>query len=126
MSCTATNAFAADFAWGHGELVDYESVMGHKLQGALFYPADYDPSKTYPMVVYIYELRSQVLHQYATPSERNPYSPAVFTQQGYFVFQPDIVYRPQNPGLSAVECVVPAVRQAVSHTHRTLPSIFCA
>ncbi len=111
---SATNVVAAEeFLWGHSELVDYESAGGVPLQGALFYPADYDPSKTYPMVVYIYELRSQVLHQYATPSERNPYSTGVFTQNGYFVFQPDIVYRAQNPGLSAVECVVPAVRKVL-------------
>ncbi|MFT6108632.1 MAG: dipeptidyl aminopeptidase/acylaminoacyl peptidase [Planctomycetota bacterium] len=110
---SSTNEFAEKFAWGHSELVDYENKNGVPLQGALFYPADYDPSKTYPMVVYIYELRSQSLHQYASPSETNPYSAAVFTQNGYFVFQPDIVYRAQNPGLSAVECVVPAVEKVL-------------
>ena len=111
---SATNVVAEEeFLWGKSELVDYESTTGVPLQGALFYPADYDPSKTYPMVVYIYELRSQSLHQYQTPSERNPYSTGVYTQNGYFVFQPDIVYRAQNPGLSAVECVVPAVRKVL-------------
>ena len=110
---SATNAFASDYLWGHSELVDFENANGVPLQGALYYPADYDESKTYPMVVYIYELRSQSLHQYTAPSERNPYSTSVFTQNGYFVFQPDIVYRAQNPGISAVECVVPAVRKVL-------------
>lgn len=110
---SATNASAEQYLWGHSELVDYENANGVPLQGALFYPADYDPEKTYPMIVYIYELRSQSLHQYVTPSERSPYNASVFTQEGYFVFQPDIVYRPQNPGLSAVECVVPAVREVL-------------
>ena len=85
-------------------------MHGEALQGALFYPADYEPGQTYPMIVYIYERCSQTLHRYSAPSELNPYNPAVFSAEGYFVFQPDIVYRPQNPGLSAVECVVPAVR----------------
>ncbi len=110
---SATNAFASEYLWGHSELVDFENANGVPLQGALYYPADYDETKTYPMVVYIYELRSQSLHQYMAPSERNPYSTSVFTQNGYFVFQPDIVYRAQNPGLSAVECVVPAVRKVL-------------
>lgn len=110
---SATNAFSSDYLWGHSELVDFESSNGDPLQGALYYPADYDETKTYPMVVYIYELRSQSLHQYMAPSERNPYSTSVFTQNGYFVFQPDIVYRAQNPGLSAVDCVVPAVRKVL-------------
>ncbi|MDG1050228.1 MAG: prolyl oligopeptidase family serine peptidase, partial [Planctomycetota bacterium] len=110
---SATNAFAEDYLWGRSELVDFESSNGVPLQGALYYPADYDETRTYPMVVYIYELRSQSLHQYMAPSERNPYSTSVFTQNGYFVFQPDIVYRAQNPGLSAVDCVVPAVRKVL-------------
>ncbi|MCP3918986.1 MAG: S9 family peptidase [bacterium] len=110
---TETNPFHSDYLWGRSELVDYESADGTPLQGALFYPAGWEPGKRYPMVVYIYELRSQVLHDYETPSERNPYNASVFTSQGYFVFQPDIVYRAQNPGLSAVECVVPAVREVL-------------
>lgn len=110
---TETNPFQKDYLWGRSQLVDYENVHGEKLQGALFYPAGYDPGRKYPMIVYIYELRSQVLHGYVTPSERRPYNPSVFTSEGYFVFQPDIVYRPQNPGLSAVECVVPAVEKVL-------------
>lgn len=110
---SATNAFADEYLWGRAELVDYENANGVPLQGALFYPAGYDPAKTYPMIVYIYELRSQSLHQYQAPAETSPYNTSVFTQNGYFVFQPDIVYRPQNPGLSAVECVVPAVREVL-------------
>ncbi len=111
---TETNSFQKEFLWGRSELVDYENAHGQKLQGALFYPADYDSNRQYPMIVYIYELRSQVLHGYVTPSERNPYNTTVFTSEGYFVFQPDIVYRPQNPGLSAVECVVPAVEKVLT------------
>ncbi len=110
---TATNSFQDDYLWGHSELVDYTSQNGDELQGALFYPADYEPGKQYPMIVYIYEMRSQVLHNYSTPSETNPYNPAVFTAEGYFVYQPDIVYRAQNPGVSAVECVVPAVEKVL-------------
>ncbi len=106
---SATNANAAGFAWGRAELVDYESTHGERLQGALYYPADYDPDRRYPLITYIYELRSQQLHSWTAPSERSAYNPTVFSQRGYFVFQPDIVYRPQNPGLSALECVVPAV-----------------
>jgi dipeptidyl aminopeptidase/acylaminoacyl peptidase len=111
---SATNPWQKDFHWGHSELVDFENAHGQKLQGALHYPANYDPGKKYPMIVYIYELRSQNLHRYQTPSERSAYNPTVFSSEGYFVFQPDIVYRAQNPGLSAVECVVPAVEKVLA------------
>jgi len=110
---TETNPFQDEYAWGRSELVEFENRAGERLQGALFYPADYEPGKKYPMITYIYEIRSNVVHSYTTPSERSPYNTTVFTQDGYFVFQPDIVYRDRNPGLSALDCVVPAVEKVV-------------
>ena len=110
---TETNPFQSDYAWGRAELVNFENANGRPLQGALFYPANYEPGKKYPMLVYIYEIRSNTIHNYSVPSERSPYNPTVFTQEGYFVFQPDIVYRDRDPGLSAVEAIVPAVEKVL-------------
>ena len=110
---TNTNSFQKDFLWGRSELVDYKNQNGVPLQGALTYPANYVPGRKYPMIVYIYEERSQQLHRYSIPSEEHPYNPAVYSAEGYFVFQPDIVYRPQEPGISAVECVIPAVEKVL-------------
>jgi dipeptidyl aminopeptidase/acylaminoacyl peptidase len=111
---TKTNPFQADYAWGRAELINYTSANGKTLQASLHYPANYEPGKQYPMIVYIYEIVSNQIHFYSPPSERNPYNPTVWTQEGYFVLQPDIVYRDRNPGLSAVDCLVPAVQKAVS------------
>ena len=108
-----TNPFQKKFHWGQTELIDFENENGVKLQGSLRYPANYKKGKKYPMIVYIYEKRSQGLHRYEVPSEKHPYNPAVFSAEGYFVFQPDIVYRPQEPGISALECVVPAVKEVL-------------
>jgi len=110
---TDTNPFQGDFLWTRSELIDYESGWGKKLQGALYYPADYDPAKSYPMIVYVYERLSQNLHRYTVPDEKRYYNPAVWTQQGYFVLNPDIAYRDRDPGPSAVDCVVPAVEAAL-------------
>jgi dipeptidyl aminopeptidase/acylaminoacyl peptidase len=112
---TKTNVQQDQFAWTpKSELINYESGRGAKLQGALYYPANYKPGEKYPMIVYIYEKRSQNLHNYTSPSERRPYNAAVFTSLGYFFYQPDIVYRAQNPGLSAIECVTPAVEAVLA------------
>ncbi len=110
---SSLNDFQDEYLWGREELIDFTNANGEELQGALFYPAGYEEGKTYPMIVYIYEERSQGVHQYTVPSERNPYNRSVFTAEGYFVFEPDIVYREQNPGISAVECVVPAVEEVL-------------
>jgi dienelactone hydrolase len=106
---TATNTFQSKYAWGRAELVEFKSEKGQRLQGVLRYPAGYERGKTYPMIVYVYEKRSDSLHNYIAPSEREYYNGASFTSRGYFFFEPDIVFRPREPGLSVVECVRPAV-----------------
>ena len=108
-----TNPFQKDYAWGHSELIDYKNERGERSQAALFYPANYQAGKKYPMIVYIYEIVSNVVHRYNVPSDRAPYSPAVFTSKGYFVYEPDITYRPRDPGVSAVQSVVPAVKKII-------------
>jgi len=70
--------------------------------------------KSYPMIVYMYETLSDGVHRYVAPNTTNYYNTSVFTTQGYFVLQPDIVFRPREPGISVVECVRPAVAAVVA------------
>ena len=109
-----TNAFQRDYAWGKQVLMDYSNKRGDKLQMMLTYPANYEPGKKYPMVVYYYEKLSQGFHQYVAPSERSPYSTQNFSQNGYFVLRPDIVFQARNPGYSGLDCVESAVRTALA------------
>jgi dienelactone hydrolase len=110
---TKTNPFHDRYAWGRAETIEYRSDRGQRLQGTLYYPAGYEPGRTYPMVVYMYERLSDGVHRWVSPSERESYNTTVFTSRGFAVLQPDIVFRPREPGLSVVECVGPAVRKAV-------------
>jgi dienelactone hydrolase len=110
---TSTNAFQASYAWGHSELVSYENSKHLKLQGALYYPAAYEPGKKYPMVVYMYEKLSDNVHRYVVPSDVSYYNTSVFTSRGYFVFEPDIVFQARQPGLSVVDCVTSGVKAVV-------------
>ncbi|MCA1757644.1 MAG: prolyl oligopeptidase family serine peptidase [Bacteroidales bacterium] len=110
---SATNPQQSDFYWGKSELVDFTSRKGDKLQGALYYPANYDPEKKYPMIVYIYEIRSAGLHSYTAPSLTSGYNTTNYNARGYFVYQPDIVYETNQPGESAADCVIPAVEEII-------------
>jgi dienelactone hydrolase len=110
---TKTNPFQGDYAWGREELIDYKNSRGERLQGALYYPAGYDPAKKYPMIVYMYEKLSDGLHQYSAPSERNYYNAGAITSHGYFLLEPDIVFRPREPGVSVVDCVTSAVKRVI-------------
>jgi dipeptidyl aminopeptidase/acylaminoacyl peptidase len=111
---TATNPFLDEYAWGRTELVDYENEWGRRLQGVLTYPANYDPSREYPMIVYQYELLSQGMHQFQVPNPTNYYNQQIWSQNEYFVLRPDIVYRDRRPGQSNVETLRPAVAAAVA------------
>ena len=78
------------------------------------YPANYEPGEKYPMIVYHYEMLSQGLHRYHIPDETNYYNLQAWSQDGYFVLQPDIVFRNRDPGRSSVQTLRPAVAAAVA------------
>ncbi len=110
---TETNSFQKDYAWGKVELFDYKSTIGVPLQALLYYPANYDPSKKYPLIVYTYELLTQGMHRYIAPRETDYYNTTAWTQQGYFVIMPDIVFRAREPGLSTLYSVEAAVKNVI-------------
>ncbi|HTU98889.1 MAG TPA: prolyl oligopeptidase family serine peptidase, partial [Luteitalea sp.] len=99
-------------------LVDYTSdapkgKKGKKLQGSLFLPAGYQPGKSYPTIVYIYERLSDATHRFVQPTVYG-FNRSVYTSQGYAVLMPDITYTVNDPGMSAVWSVLPALKAAVA------------
>ena len=102
------------YLWSAGaRLVDYTSENGDKLQAALYLPANYQPGKSYPTIVYIYEHLSDGLNRYTVPVASG-FNKSYYTSHGYAVLMPDINYKINDPGMSAVACVVPAVEAAVA------------
>ncbi|BDC49476.1 acylaminoacyl-peptidase [Bryobacterales bacterium F-183] len=111
---TDANPQQKEKAWSTGvKLIDYTSAKGDKLQGALFLPANYEPGKKYPTIVYIYEKLSQGANAYAQPSS-NGFNKSVYTSNGYAVFMPDITYKLNDPGMSAVWCILPGLDAAIA------------
>jgi dienelactone hydrolase len=103
------NAHQKDYHWGKAELVSYRSSWGADLGGVLIYPAQFVPGKLYPMVVYVYEMQSDQLHDYVPPNDRDWANEQVWSQRGYIVLKPDIAYQPGKPGSSALDCVEAAI-----------------
>ncbi len=112
---TDVNPQMKNLSWSSGtQLIDYRSDKGDRLQGALYLPANYQPGKKYPLLVTIYERRSQNMRSFVSPSETRAPDPALYTSRGYAVLDPDIVYRVNDPGMSAVWSVIPAVKAAIA------------
>ena len=110
---TAINPFIDEVAWGRAELVDFVSESGRDLQFVLLRPANHEEGRAVPTIVYTYEMLSPQMHFFRVPSERDYYNYTVWTQHGYAVLLPDIVYRARDPGVSALESVRAAVAKAV-------------
>lgn len=111
---TDANPQQKDFLWSKGSrLIEYTSDKGDKLQGTLYLPANYEQGKSYPTITYIYEKLSQSTNMYPHPTF-NGFNIAAYTSNGYAVLTPDIVYKVNDPGMSAVWCVIPAVKAAIA------------
>ncbi|WP_374173174.1 prolyl oligopeptidase family serine peptidase [Flavobacterium tructae] len=110
-----SNPHQQQFYWGKSELIHYKNTKGIFLKGILYYPANYDSKKKYPMIVQVYQKFSHRLHNYINPSEFDGegFNISTYTTQGYFVLLPDITYEIGNPGLSAVDCIVAATNEVI-------------
>ncbi len=110
---TDANPQIADYAWGSRVLVTYTNSKGRKLQGTLTLPADYQPGRKYPMLVYIYELLSNTHHQFSMPVYDDRPHMSEYASDGYLMFEPDIVYEVGKPGSSALDCVTAGVNKVI-------------
>jgi len=110
---TDANPQQSQYLWGTAELVDYTNADGKPLRGVLFKPENFDPSKKYPLMVYIYEELTNGLHSYHPPAPGHSINITRYVSNGYVVLEPDIVYDTGYPGESAYKCVIPAVQKIV-------------
>ena len=110
---TDANPQQADYAWGKAELIEYLNGDGKPLPAVLIKPDDFDPSKKYPLMVYIYETMAEGLHRYYPPSPGTNINFSRYVSNGYVVLMPDIVYEVGYPGPSSLKCVIPAVTKVL-------------
>jgi len=103
------NPQQAGLLWGSDEMVSFENVDGVHLQGILYKPGNFDASKKYPMIVYLYEKLSQNINHFVEPKPMDSINISYYVSNGYLVFTPDIVYQTGYPGQSALKCVMAGV-----------------
>lgn len=112
---TDVNPRVNEFNWGTAELVNFKSTDGQALQSILVKPENFDPSKKYPMIIYIYERLTDGLHTFRLPTvtRGQVINPTHYASNGYLVLMPDIAYKTGEPGQSAIKCVLPAIQAVV-------------
>lgn len=109
-----SNSHHFDYNWGKAEYMIMRNKHGSKFNAVLQYPANYDLTKKYPMVVYIYDAASSQGKIYVNPTLKNPvgFNNSNLTTSGYFVLFPDIIYERGKTGKSVVDCLEIAVNTA--------------
>jgi dipeptidyl aminopeptidase/acylaminoacyl peptidase len=104
---STTNPQQSEYNWATVELIDWKSYDGIDLQGLVYKPENFDSTKSYPMLVYFYELYNEEFHNHYIPK---PTASIIYASEyasaGYVVFIPDIRYKEGFPAKSAYDCIM--------------------
>ncbi len=102
-----TNPQQSEYNWTTVEQVEWKSYNGEKLKGLLYKPEDFDSTKSYPLMVYFYEMYSDKKNVHYIP---RPTASIIFATEyasaGYLVFIPDIRYEIGHPAKSAYNSIM--------------------
>ena len=111
-----SNTQQSKYHWGTAKLVQFRNSKGKELHAALYYPADYDPTKKYPMIVNTYEKKSNEIHSYNNPTSftLDGFNRTVFTTKGYFFLCPDVEYKEGTVGSDVVDCTLSGTKKIIA------------
>ena len=101
---TQLNPALDDVAVSKTELVEYLDVDGNTLYGILYYPADYDPTRKYPLVAEVYE-------QFFDNGFNENMN--LITSRGWFGFRPSVKFEEGYPGEAWLKAVPSAVNKLI-------------
>lgn len=115
-----TNLQQDEYRWPTVELIKWNAYDGTELEGLLYKPEDFDSTKSYPLLVYYYELHTDRFHQHYIPKPTASIIYATeYASAGYVVLMPDIRYKTGYPAKSAYN----AIMSATDHVLKLYPNI---
>ncbi len=104
-----------DIRWGTAELVSWISLDGRRIEGVVYKPADFDPSRKYPLIVNFYERNAETLFNYRMPEpHRSTIDYHLYNSNEYVIFNPDVRYIDGYPGESCYNCVMPGISMLIA------------
>lgn len=104
---TETNPQQQQYQWGKAKVLNWKNFSGKQNQGLLYLPEDYDPGKTYPVIVDFYETHAAHLQDYIVPEYSTcTINIPTYVSKGFIVFRPDVHFTIGEPGESAYNAVI--------------------
>jgi dipeptidyl aminopeptidase/acylaminoacyl peptidase len=113
VSRVSTKAFA-DRSWGSVRVIEWTTIDGDKLRGALLLPANYQAGRRYPLVVKVYggSLLSNSRNRFglgSTPIDNEQ----IYATRGYAVLLADSKVKMGSPMVDLLKSVIPGVDKAI-------------
>jgi len=91
---TRSNPQLDRYQMGKSQLIEWRSVGGERLQGALLLPSNYEAGKRYPLIVYTYpEYISNNVNRFGAFNAAGPGNMQLLATRGYAVLLPDTPLR---------------------------------
>jgi dipeptidyl aminopeptidase/acylaminoacyl peptidase len=113
---TNINPVFDQYVMGQGRLIEWQTLNGQLVHGALLLPAVYTPGNRYPLIVYQYP--GSMWSTHGNLFGFNPFSSAVenwqfFATRGYAVLLADVPARPETYMRDIAAAILPAVDKVV-------------
>ncbi|HJT30258.1 MAG TPA: prolyl oligopeptidase family serine peptidase [Pyrinomonadaceae bacterium] len=104
------------YVMGEGRLIEWKTLNGQLVHGALLLPAGYTPGNRYPLIVYQYP--GSMWSTHGNLFGFNPFSSAVenwqfFATRGYAVLLADVPTRPETYMRDIAAAIMPAVDKVI-------------
>ncbi|WP_246193095.1 S9 family peptidase [Pseudoxanthomonas yeongjuensis] len=103
------------YRFGKSRVVDFQTADGKPLQAALVLPADYEPGKRYPLVLWVYASNADAarnVHKFGLVGFQS-FNMHMLTTRGYAVMWPDIPTSEGTPVDDLMKAVMPAIDKVV-------------
>jgi len=113
---THINVIFDRYVMGQGQMIQWRTLNGQTVNGALLLPAGYIHGKRYPLIVYQYPGSPWSIH--GNLFGFNPFAAMVenwqfFATRGYAVLVPDVPARPETYMRDIAAAVLPAIDKVV-------------
>ena len=111
---TNINAEVANRTFGKSRIVQWRSIDGQELHGALLLPANYEESKRYPLIVNVYggSYRSETVQRFGL-SGAGVENLQILATRGYAVLLPDTPLHKGTPMFDLLKTVIPGVDRVI-------------
>src|SRR5690606_938144 len=95
------------------EYISWTNTDGCKRGVIVRFPTKYDPAKKYPTIFNVYERKYPEQHNYQSEYDLSAggFTNSLYTNDEYFVVEPDIYYELGKPGFSALQCVMEVLEE---------------